>query len=99
LLDQAHQDIVALVRRWKLVANFFQLERNGSCILHLCHIVNVSLGLNFVQRGDPPIRSALSFLIACNLWASAWCESSRGCPLRTRAWRIEPALRIVVNFM
>ena len=51
LLDHGQQDVVALVKQRKLVADFFELQRDGLCILHLCHGLNFSLGMDFVSRG------------------------------------------------
>ena len=37
LLDHGEQDVVPLVEQRKFVAHFFQLQRDGLCVLHLCH--------------------------------------------------------------
>ena len=38
LLNHSQQDVVALIEKWEFVPHFLKLQRNGLCVLHLCHI-------------------------------------------------------------
>ena len=49
LLDHGQQDVVPLVEQWKFVADFFELQRNRLRVLHLCHWICFSLGMEFVR--------------------------------------------------
>jgi len=37
LLDHGEQDVIAFVKKREFVADLFELERDGLCVLHLCH--------------------------------------------------------------
>ena len=37
LLDHGEKDVVPFVKQREFVANLFELERDGLCVLHLCH--------------------------------------------------------------
>ncbi len=66
LLDHGQQDVVALVQQRKLVPDFFQLQRNRLRILHLCHVIEFSLGLTILTARNsgylvPRAASYLAF--------------------------------------
>src|SRR5215469_1583865 len=66
LLDHRQQDIVTLVKQRKFVANIFQLQGDRLCVLHLCHVSEFSIGMEWGAAAHG--RGDLFFLRMRNLF-------------------------------